>query len=165
MISQTRLKELLEYEPSTGLFIWLKRTSNRTHVGAVAGGTCKGTGYIQIQVDGKNELAHRLAWLYMTGDAPTSHLDHRDGCRVNNKWDNIRIASRSENMRNKSIQSNNTVGLKGVSPARSGKNKWRARISDGVRQSLIGTFDCPAAAHFAYQVEADKTFGEFARAR
>lgn len=82
------------------------------------------------------------------------------GCR-DNRWCNLREATRTQNNANSKCRKTNKSGLKGVSA--SGKNKWAARIQLHGKQRKIGDFDCPAAAHFAYLIEADKAFGAYAR--
>jgi hypothetical protein len=74
MLTVTRLREVLHYDPITGIFTWLVSLSN--HVGKVAG-SLDGTGRVRIRVDGREYGAHRLAWLYMTGNWPVNEIDHR----------------------------------------------------------------------------------------
>lgn len=165
-LTQARLKELLDYDPETGVFTWRVDRGYKARRGTLAG-TVRRDGYLGIGIDrtsgGKPYLAGRLAFLWMTGRFPLDECDHADGNRLNNKWTNLRDATYIENLRNRGVQSNNVTGLKGVSfqPKR---DKWMARIQlkkTDVR--YLGIFDCPAAAHFAYIVAADTHFGEFAR--
>ena len=88
-------------------------------------------------------------------------IDHRDGDRANNRWDNLRCATRSENNANRALQRNNCSGFKGVS-LKSGK--WRARIRKHGRLFALGVFQTPQAAHAAYVAAARRLFAEFARA-
>lgn len=98
--------------------------------------------------------------LAIAGEWPTGDIDHKDTNRSNNRWDNLRPATRSQNLSNSGAKPFNPIGLKGVSVFR---DKWQSSISDNYRKVHLGTFDCPAAAHFAYIIAADNQFGEFAR--
>jgi hypothetical protein len=166
-LTQERLKELLDYDPETGIFTWRVDRGYKAKAGTIAGYESKGYWMIGVDRIDKSKdspyQAGRLAFLWMTGTFPNADCDHADGNPLNNKWTNLREASRSQNQRNKRVQSNNVTGLKGVSLHRG--TKWVARIKvDGEKKPYLGIFDCPAAAHFAYIVAADEHFGEFARA-
>lgn len=122
MITQSQLKLILDYDPLTGEFQWRKngKTAGWIH-------KTKNNCYIRINI-GKNKYrAHRLAFLYMTGELPSLDVDHIDGNGTNNKWCNIRSASKILNRRNSKIQSNNTSGLNGVSWNKR-LSKWEVRI-------------------------------------
>ena len=106
-ITQERLKELLEYNPDTGIFKW-KVSRRNTRKGATAGTV--NHGYIRIQIDGKIYMAHRLAYLYMTGNFPEHQIDHDDRTRNNNKWLNINSATQSQNMQNRN-DNNKVIGV------------------------------------------------------
>ncbi len=160
-VTADRLRELLSYDPSTGLFTWLLSTGNRAPVGAVAGSV--GKGYVDIRIDQRLYKAHRLAWLYMTGEWPEQQIDHRDLNRANNRWDNLRVATNSQNHANTRAQSNNRSGFKGVSWSKAA-NKWMAQIVRDRCHTYLGLFDTPEDAHAAYCVAAERLFGEFARA-
>ncbi len=90
-------------------------------------------------------------------------IDHIDGNPSNNTFANLRLASRSENSMNKKLGGNNKTGLKGAQWCNK-DSRWYGRITLKGRVHHLGSFDCPAAAHFAYQIAADKMFGKFARA-
>jgi len=89
MITQKELKELLHYNPDTGIFTRLIKTASSVQIGDVAGCKHKANGYIIINVLGIPYRAHRLAWLYMTGRWPKHQVDHDDHIRHNNKWSNL----------------------------------------------------------------------------
>ena len=149
-LTQAKLKELLHYEPETGVFTWIESTSSRIKIGDIAGN--KGVdGYIDIGIYGKLLRAHRLAYLYMTGEWPEM-VDHRDGDGLNNKWENLRLASKRENAINSKRSAKNKSGFKGVSWHVGGK-KWQAHCGP----IYIGLFDTPEMAHAAYLEEAKKT--------
>lgn len=92
MLTQAALKEVLHYEPSTGVFTRYARRSC---------GCQTEQGYIVLGVGQKVYYAHRLAWLYMTGSWPLGEIDHKNRIRNDNRWDNLREASRLTNEHNK----------------------------------------------------------------
>jgi hypothetical protein len=161
MLNAETLRTLLSYEPETGLFTW-KHKRKRVFQGDIAGATHK-SGYIVIGCQGKIWPAHRLAWLYMTGRLPPSFIDHIDGNKTNNRWRNLRLASRSENSRNRGAQKNNKSGFKGVSWD-SSNQKWRAIIYVDGKKIALGRFSCPVAAHQAYSEAAESFHGQFKNA-
>lgn len=146
-LTAERLREALHYDPETGRFIWRFRRNQYVDVGSVAGSD-NGNGHIQIRLDGGMYLAHRLAWLYMTGSFPEQEIDHRDGQRDNNAWVNLREVTHRENMQNqRRARSDNHVGLLGV--GRMG-SKYRARINLDGKVKALGVFNTPEEAHAAY---------------
>jgi hypothetical protein len=162
MLTIKRLKELLHYDPVTGVFTRLvPRPGPNGHVGAEAG--CdNGQGYIRIYVDSVPYKARRLAWFYMTGEW-VDEVDHRNTVRSDNRWGNLREATRGQNRTNCSAYKNNTSGLKGVSFYRP-NGKWKAQIQASGRKTFLGYHDTPEEAHSAYIAMANKLHGEFARA-
>jgi hypothetical protein len=157
-----RLREILSYNPETGVFTWLVSTSNRVRVGSVAG-TMQNRGYQQMTVDNRRYLAHRLVWLYVHGEWPPTDIDHINGVRNDNRLANLRLATNTQNQANSRKRADNTSGFKGVCwDARD--HKWKAHLHVNGRQRHLGYFDCPAAAHRAYLAAAEKLHGEFARA-
>lgn len=151
LVTVERLREVLYYDPDLGWFMWLT-DRRRTRAGACAGGL-HSDGYIGIKIDGLEYPAHRLAWLYMTGEWPLNLIDHRDTNRSNNTWTNIRPATRSINEQNqRRAHRDSTSGLLGAH--RNGK-RWRAAITvDGISRH-IGRFETAELAHAAY-VEAKR---------
>ena len=143
-----RLRELLNYEQETGIFTWRVCTSNRAPVGSVAGCLSKTSGYTYIGVLGKLYRAHRLAWFYMTASWPKYDTDHENRKRSDNKFDNLREATRSENMQNQTIvQPFNTHGFFGVTRYR---KKWVAQIGVNGKNIYLGVYQTPELAHAAY---------------
>lgn len=158
-ISYERLRELVNYDPGTGIMTRKIRTSNRVHIGDVVG-TIIGNGYWLARVDKHLAYNHQFAWLYAYGEWPESHIDHVNGDITDNRLVNLRLATVSQNQANKKRPSHNTSGYKGVWKKR---QRWCAEIKkDGVKMYL-GTFDDPLTAHAAYVQAAQKLFGEFAR--
>lgn len=135
-LDQKRLKELLHYDPETGIFTWkVKRKS--VNAGDVAGFCDR---YWIIRVDGKNYLAHRLVWLYVTGEWPQHQIDHKDLIKTNNRFSNIRLATPKQNGQNKPLFKNNKSGVAGVSWNIRDK-LWQAHLRIDGRLTNIGTFD------------------------
>lgn len=146
-ITQEELKRILRYDARTGIFTWRVRRGGTARVGSVAG-TRDTYGYVQITAYGILYLAHRLAWLYMTGEWPAFEIDHRDRMRHNNIWSNLRPADRAISGQNRGkASSKNTTGLLGVSHSH---GRFCARISVGGRSRFLGDFDTPELAHAAY---------------
>ena len=88
-------------------------------------------------VDGKRYLAHRLAWLYMTGEWPSKELDHEDRNRSNNRWLNIRVATKKQNGENRKLHKNSQTGVRGVSWDAK-LQKFRARIFHNGKPRFLG---------------------------
>jgi hypothetical protein len=158
--SAERIRELLDYNPLTGVFIWRNSPSRNVPAGTIAGADCEG--YRLIRVAGGRYKGHQLAWLYMTGSWPSSQIDHEDTNRGNNIWTNLRPATNSQNKANAAKRADNKSGYKGVSWYPQTK-RWRAGIGFQGRQKTIGYFSSAEKAHAAYCEAADRLFGEFAR--
>ena len=140
-LTAARLREVLSYDPDTGVFHrLLARPCNSDLIGRPAGGKKK-SGYAWISIDGKQYQAHRLAWLHYYGEWPKGCLDHINRIKHDNRIANLRIASPR-------LQSENRKAS-GVSfRARSGK--YHARICVDRQQISIGFFDSWEDARAAY---------------
>ena len=149
LLTAARLRELLRYDPYTGHFTRLVRTSNRIKVGDIAGALTD-TGYISITVVGHHYQAHRLAWLYVHGAWPNGEIDHINGCRDDNRFHNIRDVTRTENQQNRRrVNTGSKSGFLGVH----WDNKdgtWRARIMVDGKLHFLGRFPTAEEAHAAY---------------
>ena len=146
-LTAERLKELLEYDPETGIFRWLVKQNNRMKVGQVAG-TGNGRGYMQIRIDGVKYRTHRLVWMYMTGEWPPHELDHINGDRSDNRHVNLRASNRSHNLQNRREASVGTqTGLLGVSVS---NGKYVARINVSGDKRYLGRYDTPEEAYNVY---------------
>lgn len=157
MLTAERLREVLIYE--AGVFRWRCSRGPR-RPGSVAG-CANGEGYIVICIDGARHYAHRLAWLYVHGEWPEGEIDHRDRRKANNKIENLRDATRSENNANRAGQRANR--LKGaVWHKKAGR--WMASIQVKGRSVYLGLHDTEEAAHAAYLAAAKEHYGVFARA-
>lgn len=164
MITQERLKELLDYDPATGVFTW-RVARCRVKAGDRAG-YLRSDGYWMIVVDGCSPVgAHRLAWLWVHGFLP-KEIDHRNLDRADNRIAEIRVATHSQNHANTPISIRNKCGFKGVHFSADGKRakRWRAMIRVNGKLSSLGRFSTAEEAHACYVAAAEKAFGEFARA-
>lgn len=147
-ITQERLKELLHYEPETGVFTWRVYRCARARAGDRAGSVNKKMGYRFINVDQGMYLAHRLAFFYMTGQWPSKDVDHLKGDRDDNRWEKLRELSRSGNMQNlQSAHRDSKTGFLGVVPS---KGRFAAQIRANGKNRHLGMFDSPEKAHHAY---------------
>lgn len=137
-MESSRLRELLDYNPETGLFKW--RVSRGTaSAGSIAGS--KGEeGYICIGIDGSIYKAHRLAWLYSHGVLPDEQIDHENCIRDDNRLTNLRIATPKGNADNASKRSDNKSGVKGVS-WKASHSKWVAQASHMGKVKHLGIFE------------------------
>lgn len=160
-VTLDRLRELFDYNQKTGIFVRKVRCGHFKH-GTVAG-TPTEKGYIRINIDGKHYYAHRLAWFYVRGRWPKGDIDHREMVKNDNRFSELRAATRAQNMQNSLAKSNNKSGFKGVSWSKHA-NKWRATIQINGKWKFLGYFDSAQAAHSAYRAKAEEHFGEFARA-
>lgn len=154
------VRELFDYDPESGLF------SRRKSIKRWAAGSCAGSmrkdGYMAIKVNEKSYPAHRLAWLWMTGELPDGEIDHIDLNKSNNRWTNLRLASKSNNCAN--CRPRRRLGkLKGAY-YRSSMNKWHAQIRAKGTIYHLGFYESEELAHAAYMAAAKVHFGEFARA-
>ena len=136
-LTAQRCAALLSYDPAAGTFTWL--TAAGTATKGKPAGCMDRTGYIRIGIDGQRHAAHRLAYLLMNGQHPSQHIDHINGNRADNRWANLREATRTDNNRNKANRSDNTSGHPGVTWMPRNK-KWRARINAGSQRISLGLF-------------------------
>lgn len=137
MLTQGRLREFLDYDPKIGVFTWRKDIGPCVS-GAVAGCPDK-NGYIIIGFDKKRYKAHRLAWLYVYGEFPSSHIDHINRIKNDNRICNLRVADDAQNRQNCSRQRNNTSGLVGVHYQKS-SGKWISYIKLHGNQIYLGIY-------------------------
>lgn len=157
MITQARLKYLFDYDPEVGDFVRKVKVASNVKVGDIAG-CSHNNGYISIGIDKKLYLAHRLAWLYMTGSFPKEMTDHINHIRHDNRFCNLREATNAQNARYSYPRKNNTSGRKGVSLLR---KKYVAEVKYNGKKVYLGLFDNIEEASAAYEAKAKELFGEF----
>jgi hypothetical protein len=134
-ISQTQLKQLINYDPETGLF---------TRADGRVAGYNDGQGYLQLEIAGRKYRAHRLAWFYMTGKWPKI-IDHINLIRSDNRWSNLREVSSRESNLNRRLFKTNRSGIKGVS-WNTRRNLWRATIKVDGKLYCLGFYETIALA-------------------
>jgi len=153
MLTQENLKKLFDYAPDTGYFTRLVKVNYNTDIGDIAG-SINDAGYLQIRIDGRIYLCHRLVWLFIYGYFPENSLDHIDRDKTNNRLNNLREVSQTCNNKNSGNLSNNTSGVKGVSSV-GGSKTWKAQITVNRRCLNLGRYgnfeDAVCARLFAEQ--------------
>lgn len=164
ILSHARLQELLDYEPSTGIFRWKVCRSRATYPGMIAGSRAaarlkNGQTYtsIQIKVCDKLYRAHRLAWFYFHGEWPEVEIDHINGDSTDNRISNLRLVTRKQNSENRKLNKNNVSGYRGVDWYKP-TQKWKARLQHNKKQIHVGYFDCPHEAGAAVKAMRDLMF-------
>jgi hypothetical protein len=168
VLTYDEVREKFTFYEDSGQFIWNSRNResfntkagfsifNARFAGRPFGGLHEATGYIYGNVGGRVFAAHRLIWLWMTGEWP-DQVDHINGMRNDNRWCNLRNVDRSANMKNASMRTDNTSGFVGVYYVkRSGK--WIAKLVANGVAIHIGTFDSPEKAAEA-RAEKQLSFG------
>lgn len=156
MITQDRLKQLLHYNPDTGIFTRLIATSNNTKVGDIVGSKHH-TGYLYAMIDYKTYSIHHLAWLYVYGEFPKLEIDHINGIKNDNKISNLRDVDKTTNMQNEvRARINSSSGLLGVR-WRNDRNKWIASIRVNGKVKRLGSFDNKIEAYECY-LEAKRLY-------
>lgn len=154
----TRVRELLAYDQVTGVFTWLKSNSNATRVGSVAG-SINNAGYRMIKIDGVQYMAHRLAWLHVTGAWPSDEIDHRNGIHDDNRFSNLREATGPQNHRNIRKLATNKSGVLGVCEK---AGKWIAQIKHDGKVIHLGSFSTIEQAAEARRSASLGFHGDFA---
>jgi len=152
MLTQETLKEILDYNPTTGIFTRLVSGSNRSKAGNVVGSP-NGAGYLQVKIQRKMYQLHRLAFLFVEGYLPENDVDHMNGTVDDNRWKNLREVSRSCNMQNQQLGSANKSGFTGVF-WRKQSGKWLASIQinkNGIHIGLYKTATDAAVARVKYE--------------
>lgn len=158
MLELAELKRILRYDPETGSWIWIVAPFRRPSLlGQEAGHTSWQDGTRRIMIRRKMYRSARLAWFYMTGAWPVDEIDHINRNASDDRWINLREATRSDNMHNTRLHGCNTSGVRGVNWLVA-KGKWRAEI-DGMH---IGLFDTIEEASTARDSVAIRLHGEFA---
>lgn len=163
MIPASELPSYVSYDPETGIFISTRDSGckGQWKSGRQLGGVGP-RGYSIITFNKKVYPAHRIAWALMTGEWPKFEIDHVNGIKHDNRWCNLREATRAQNMANIKRSKANKSGYKGVH--KFDGRLWRATISSGGKRHDVGLFRCPTAAFVARYAKLKELHGEFARA-
>lgn len=156
-ITRDRLTELMDYNRETGELIW-KCNRGRVRKGDVAG-SLDSWGYLQVRIDGKSYQVHILIWLLESGEWPSREIDHWNTVKTNNRFGNLRLATRRQNASNCEVRSHSKSGVKGVYQLPNGK--FMASITVNRKSRNLGTFHEKIDAALAYAHAACKHFGDF----
>jgi hypothetical protein len=161
-IRQSDLHQLFEYLPDGTL---RRKTANkRSRRGAIVGEKNDGTDYLQTTVNGLRCQVHLAVWLMHYGKMPTGFVDHRNGNKRDNRIENLRDSSRQQNNQNRSVGTNNKVGVKGVHWDKT-LCKWRSVIYLNGRKEFSAYFETLLDAVAAIFSARSQLHGEFARHR
>lgn len=169
------VREALVYDPHMGEFFWRWRPSshfgnngdvaagwNIAHAGAQCGsktGGTKGNHYLGIKVNNVLIHAHLIAWAIMTGEWPEHSIDHINCIRLDNRWCNLRAATRQQQSWNRATTKRRRLGkLKGVYRE---VNRFKAQIRINGKVIRLGSFATEEEAHAAWKAAAQKLHGEF----
>lgn len=166
LASRERFSELFSYDEESGRLANRTTRNNRSKAGDGAG-CFNRDGYMQVSVDGRVYLHHRLIWLLVTGYWPTDDIDHINGQRSDNRWANLREATRKQNIQNTAKRPNKT-GHPGVHyskayPGHGIPARYVAQIRIAGRKVHLGRFETAEAAGAAYEIAESSYKGEFKR--
>lgn len=159
MIDACTLRDIIHYDPDTGLLHWRKKVARCLNIGDEAGGIAAG-GYRIVCICKTNYQSHKLAWLYVTGSWPSTLIDHKNGVRDDNRFDNLRLADRFQNRANSKRPTTNTSGVKGVT-WHAPTGTWQARIKSRGKELCLGYFHDINDAARARQDAATSMLGDF----
>ena len=145
-----QLKKLLNYDYKTGVFTWI---SNGKKNGRVVGNSGK-NGYGKISINRVTYSTHRLAWAFFYGEMPNGCIDHINGNGLDNRIENLRLATHLENNRNR-----NSLGVSFNKKA----NKWQSQIKANGKSIYLGCYSSIDDAISIYRKKSIELFGEFSR--
>ena len=160
LLTQNELKLVLNYNPETGIFTWIVN-KGKIKIGDIAG-CLNPKGYLKIKINYNQYFAHRLAFLYMTGEWPKEQIDHININKSDNRWCNLREANNGQNQSNALVYKSNKIGIKGVRWQKHHK-KYEARLRFNKKTMSLGYYDDVEDAAKAYKNAAKFYHKEFAR--
>ena len=147
------VSRILRYED--GLLYWTEN-ARRKHIRNTIAGCKKRNGYVYVKIQKKIYGVHQVVWLLCTGNWPSAPVDHIDRVRVNNKFENLRLCTPSQNQMNRAGSNE----IKGVTRHTSGR--FQAQIQSKGKNHYLGLFKTEKEAGLAYDAAAKRMFGEFA---
>lgn len=161
VVTQERVRELFDYVD--GNLVWKKNQQGHAKAGDIVGAIaeCNGIKYCQTKISGKQIKVHRLIFLWHHGYLPL-HVDHIDGDGLNNRIENLRPASISENAANSRVRSSNTSGAKNVYWNKQ-RGKWMVQATVQGKQKFFGLFEDFELAELVALEVREKFHGQFAR--
>jgi hypothetical protein len=161
MLTHQKVQELFDYDAESGVLTWRVTRTCKAVKGSRAGHLTK-AGYRTVHINGKQYMEHRLCWLHVHGCFPPTDLDHKNRDRSDNRIENLRPATDSQNQANKgALPTNRSCGVRGVTRHKTGK--WQAGITINGRRRHLGLHASVDDAAAAYRAAAEAHFGEFAR--
>lgn len=155
------LRSLFTYEPGTGLLQWKIDRSNK-RAGDPAGARRGEVGYLQVSIDNRLYRVHLVIWKMVTGEEPENFIDHEDTDKGNNRWLNLRDATKSQNQANIGLTARNTSGFKNVRWYKA-YQKWAAQFTKEGVCYFVGYFDDVNEAAAALRKRYVEVYGEYAR--
>jgi hypothetical protein len=165
-VSAEYVRQILDYNPDKGVLVWRCRPDRdkkwNSRCAGKEAGEFSPSKYRRLTIDGKTFSYHHIVWLHQTGEWPIRELDHIDRDKMNNRIENLRLATRSEQMRNTVVRKDNKTGLKGVCWDKKSQ-RWFVSINVEKETKYRGYFNCPELAHLVYSELAGKYHGKFAR--
>lgn len=150
---EAKIRESLRYDPDSGKIYWLKTNYRKTAL--YEAGSLEKSGYLRVHIVGKKVAAHRLAWFLYNGYWPPNDIDHINGDKLDNRFSNLRCATRSQNCMNRFDPDTKGVGYYKKTDC------YRARIMSGGKSIFLGYFSNFNDAKIAYDTAAKKYHKEF----
>ena len=165
-ITREQLKEILDYDSSTGVFTWRETPNTKRNRSKIAGSPAynrnKTHEYVKIKVCGKAYMAHRLAWFYTKGEWPKQLIDHINGDSKDNRIENLREATHCQNSHNRKGNRDSKTGYKGVYKHVK-SDKYVAEIMYNGKRKYLGIFDTVEQAHEAYVAASKQHHAEYSK--
>jgi hypothetical protein len=163
MITQEEALRIFRYDDETGKVYWKIKPCPKISEGVEAGGIQidARTSYRRIMYENKKYLTHRIVWLMHHGEFPSGEkkfIDHIDGDGLNNKIENLRVVSYSENSKNVRKYKNNTSGFNGVSFDKYSQ-KYKVYIHIDGKKKVIGFYDTAEEGGLAHELASKEHFG------
>jgi len=153
---------LFKYDPLTGNLIWAVTAGNGKCKPGMKAGWDRGNGNLRVNFDRETLEVTAVIWLIVHGRMPIGRIDHKNLNKSDNRLDNLRESTASQNGANRNVDRRNIFGLKGVSFDKE-RNLWRATITQNYKTITIGRYKSPEEAYEAYTNKAKELFGEFYR--
>lgn len=163
-ITQQLLYELFDYREDGNLVRKYPAAGVKNGIGSVVG--CKpkkisrNNRYVKTTLFGKHWCVHKLVYMYHRGYVP-EHIDHVNMDSLDNRIENLREVTKSQNMANRKLMANNTSGCKGVSWNKA-RGKWAVYINVNSTRKSVGAFEDFELAELVAMEARNKYHGEFA---